>query len=111
MDPNKNGRPGIHEAPTSEQVAAVNAMREAQARAAFMQRREALAGIILNGICSGLYSNASELVANFGEKAVKDAVVFADKLMAELWPQPAPAPAAPASANGENATRGTDSPK
>ena len=114
MNSNKNGQRGIHEAPTPEQVAAVNAMRQAQIAAAFAQRREALAGIILNGICSGLYSNPSELVEGFGDRAVNDAVVFADRLMAQLAKAPEPAKAAndaPAPPNGETATGGTDSPQ
>lgn len=101
MTDGKNGQPpqpGLHEGvgkdgPTLEQVAAMNAVREVQMRMMMAQRREALAGIVLNGICSGLYSRAEELVEGFGDRAVNDAVVFADRLMARLAEQPKPAAA------------------
>lgn len=76
-----------------EDVARVNAQRMAMAAAARHQMRQGLAGIILNGICSGLYSNTEVLPEGFGDRAVRDAVQFADKLLAELEkPQQQPQP-------------------
>lgn len=80
---------GVPEAIRGMDVEQMNAMREAQARAIFMQRREALAGIILNGICAGLYRNIEDQIPAFGDQAVRHAVQFADKLMAELVKPPA----------------------
>jgi len=64
---------------------------EMQLRAAYMQRREALAGIVLNGICAGVYSQPENMRAGWGDRAVDDAVNFADQLMQRLAKPPAAA--------------------
>lgn len=74
----------------AKQAAAVQQMREAQAKALYAQKREALAGIILNGMCSGVYPEilSGEVQPGFGDRLVTDAVQFADRLMIELAKPP-----------------------
>ena len=85
---------------TAEQVAAINAQRAAEQIMRQRMRRDSIAGIVLNGICSGLYARHDELVEGFGARAVADAVKFADALIAAL-DAPPPAPEAPQAANEE----------
>lgn len=73
----------------------MNAVRDAQARATFMLRRESMAGIILNGLACGLFSRFW-VSARAQRRAVKQAVQLADLLLAELsQPPPQSAPPTP----------------
>lgn len=69
---------------TPEQLAAQIAQQKMMAAAYAVQQRQAIATACLSGILSGLYSNPELLVENFGDKAINDACVFADKLQARL---------------------------
>lgn len=86
------------QAPTPEQVAQVNAMRLAQATAARMQARISLAGIILNGICSGAYGRYFGW--SVGRRAVRSAVRLADQLLEELEKSQQLQPSPPKATNG-----------
>lgn len=59
-------------------------MRQAQLKAANMQRRENLAAIILNGMCAGVYNEilAGDTPKGFGDRLLDDAFQFADGIIA-----------------------------
>lgn len=65
---------------TPEQLAAQIAQQRMMAAAYAAQQRQVMATALLSGILAGLYSNPELLADDFGEKAVNDAIVFADKL-------------------------------
>ena len=69
---------------TPEQLATQIAQQRMMAHAYAAQQRQAMATALLSGILSGLYSNPELLEDEFGEKAVNDAVAFADRLHKRL---------------------------
>jgi hypothetical protein len=69
---------------TPEQIASQIAQQRMMAAAYAAQQRQAMATALLSGILSGLYSNPELLEEHFGDKAVNDAVAFADRLQKRL---------------------------
>lgn len=105
MNSNGKDKPTL----TPEQMAAQIAQQRAMAAAYAAQQRQAMATALLSGILSGLYSNPEVLVEGFGDKALNDAVVFADRLRDRLAQPEAPPAANDPPPAGETATGGTDS--
>jgi hypothetical protein len=69
---------------TPEQLVQQIAQQRMMAAAYAAQQRQAIATALLSGILSGLYSNPELLEEHFGDKAVNDAVAFADRLQKRL---------------------------
>jgi len=69
---------------TPEQLVQQIAQQRMMAAAYAAQQRQAMATALLSGILSGLYSNPELLEEHFGDKAVNDAVAFADRLQKRL---------------------------
>lgn len=75
---------GQAQALTPEQIAQQLAQQRMMAAAYATQQRQAIATACLSGILAGLYSNPEFLTEEFGDKAINDAIAFADKLQARL---------------------------
>lgn len=69
---------------TPEQIAQQLAQQRMMAAAYATQQRTSIATACLSGILAGLYSNPEFLSDEFGDKAINDAIAFADKLQARL---------------------------
>ncbi len=100
MDAEKNGSAplaaavgeALSEADKQAKNAAAQAeMRMQQARAMAGQQRLAIATSVLSGMCAGSYAAVvkGEVETGFGERMVRDALGFADKLMLAAIQPPA----------------------
>lgn len=106
--PGRGGQPGNGRAapPTKEQLAQLAAMQAQQRAAQMMMRRETLAGIVLNGMLSGLnwQPTGQQYPQEDCDELCRDAVQFAEGLLKALYPPP------PEAANTDQAA-GADKPE
>jgi hypothetical protein len=67
------------------------AMRDAQAKAMYVQQRLSISAAVLSGMCAGYYSNPDGFTAGFGDRLVDDSLKFTDQLLAKVFKPPAAA--------------------